>query len=208
MIILVFNCHLDRANFVNACKFNLDFKVDTSDVLQECQIYNNQWITTVIEDITKEKVSKLNKRYPYDILLVNPKKTIKLNHNWYHCKSADEIEAFMGLPLGKHAKNRITFLIYKQTIGWDDVVESFLDRLPKPNIVVMEEEEEAEEPIREIKRIKAVHCLSCFDEDKSMVMFDCGHEPFCIDCSKVWKLSCPVCREKPKTIFLNYEEKK
>ncbi len=206
MIILVFNCHLDRANFVNACKFNLDFKVDTSDVLQECQIYDNQWITTVIQEITKDKLSRLDARYQCDILLINPKETIELNDNWFHCHSADEIEAFMELPLGKHAKNRITFLIYKQNTTWDDVVESFLDNLVKPNIII---EEVEEEPVREIKRIKSAYCLSCFEDDNnSLVMFDCGHEPFCNDCSKVWKMSCPVCREKPKTIFLNYEEKK
>lgn len=211
MITLVFNCALDRANFVNACKFNLDFKVDNnSNILQECQIYDNKWITTIIEHVTKEKLIDLDNKYHSDILLINShNKCLDLKDNWYYCGNADEVEAFMEIPLGKHAKNRITFLIFKQNIGWNDVVESFIERISNPIIEVIDEDEEEEEkePVKEIKRIKAANCIACF-EDSPQVMFDCGHKPFCHDCAKLWKTSCPICREQPKIIFIDNEEKK
>jgi hypothetical protein len=208
-MILVFCSQLERANFVNAIKFEKDFDVEIINDVIETLIFESIYITTVISNISRDTLEILDEHYKdksKSILLIHPLIVLDdMKEHWYVCQSADEIEAFMEVPLTRHAKNRITYLIFNTTITLDNVMESFLERLPKSRIEVVEEEEKEE--VREVKRIKASECSYCL-EDLPRVMFDCGHEVFCYGCSQIWNKTCPICRKETKTIFVDNEEKK
>jgi len=107
-----------------------------------------------------------------------------IEDNWFLVNNVSDFLSCLQKRLENSSKNKLN--------------QIFVTTKQQPQI---KKEEENGGKVVKIKQKSSKNCISCV-ENKSCVMYDCGHASFCEGCSKKWSKTCPICRKMVEKIYI------
>lgn len=183
MFLIVFWDYREKAVFTNAMELPEVGYVKTYDegnvMLEQYEAY--MCLVTkdikVVEQVIKEEGGKIESVICIKRLLKN---------DWFCVKNAEELESCLLTRFTTSCKSKLGFGLFQQS--------------PTHSKEEVKEVKTKEKKVI-LKRTRASGCVSCL-VDKTAVLFDCGHQCLCESCFELWNETCPVCRSKPKKMYI------